>query len=201
LKKVHIEGGRAFIQSFTRGLLEFLAEKAGIEIVPEEQAEALWFSCCDPDDIKDLERIRQRARGRPVIMGGVESYNGVPYLAWVDAVVVGEGLEFIRAWGRDPSEALALPCVLTRDRLKAGTSIYPSYEVPYREGCLVKMPSKGNLFYYLAGRGCKRKCKFCHPTEPTLPRFSEEIDGPVCLEGRLSTVFARGSPDSREAAN
>jgi hypothetical protein len=131
--KIFLDGGRAFHELYTKGLLESLCELYGVTQVPEEQAEALFFSCCDPDDIKWLERLRLRAGGRPIIMGGFEGYFGVPYLAWADAVVVGEGLEFFRVWGRDPEAALALPCVLTKEKLRNKTTVRKSVARKRRE--------------------------------------------------------------------
>jgi hypothetical protein len=141
---------------YTAATLRHLCKRHGVEIVCEADADALWVSVCDPDDLPVLQRAREIAAGRPVVMGGFESYCGVPYLAWADAVVVGEGFEFIEAWGDDPGKAMELPCVLTRD---SGGAI-PSYRVDWADVPLVKMPG-GNRYYYLSGKGCKGKCKFC----------------------------------------
>lgn len=141
---------------YTAATLRHLCARHGVQIVGEAVADALWVSVCDPDDLPVLQRARAIARGRPVVMGGFEGYCGVPYLAWADAVVVGEGFEFIEAWGRNPDDALRLPCVLTRARGEAKAS----YRIDWADVPLVRMPG-GKRYYFLSGKGCKGKCKFC----------------------------------------
>lgn len=141
---------------YTIGTLKHLCRQHGVDLVEEHEADAIWVSVCDPDDLPVLQRARSVARGRPVIMGGFDSYCGVPYLAWADAVVVGEGFEFIEAWGRDPSQAMTLPCVLTRE----STSVVPSYRIDWSNVPLVRLAG-GRRVSYMTGRGCKGKCKFC----------------------------------------
>lgn len=150
-------GGPGFGNLYTRACLESYCRHAGVHITDDiDVASAIWVSMCDPDDLPTLIEARRLANGRPVIMGGFESYFGMPYLAWADAVVVGEGWEFIQAWGGDPSEALDLPCVLTR----GARTVRPSYTIPWSRLPLLKVP--GNERYYmLGGKGCKGKCKFC----------------------------------------
>lgn len=146
---------------YTLATIRTLCKSAGVREVAEPEAEALWVSLCDPDDIGILWQARKLAKGRPVIMGGFEAWYGVPYLAWADAIVVGEGQEFIDAWGRCGADAaLSLPCVLTMDRYKQGDPVIPSYQVPYSSVPLLRLPGK-ERYYYLAGRGCKGKCSFC----------------------------------------
>ncbi len=154
--KVSLSTGPGGANLYTRACIGVLCGKAGIDVVDEQGADALWVSVCDPDDLPALQHARSVARGRPVIMGGFEGYCGEPYLAWADAVVVGEGKEFIEAWGRSLEEALSLPCVLTANT----PVVYPSYAVPWREAPLLKVPGKAR-YYYLAGRGCAGKCRFC----------------------------------------
>ncbi len=141
---------------YTLATLKHLCRQHNIPVVDERKADALWVSMCDPCDLPALKKARDRAGHRPVIMGGFESYFGNPYLAWADAVVVGEGLEFIQAWSRDANEAMSMPCVLqSPDQV-----VIPSYRVPYSKVPLLKVPGN-ERYYYLAGRGCKRKCRFC----------------------------------------
>jgi radical SAM superfamily enzyme YgiQ (UPF0313 family) len=165
---------------YTHGALRAIMRHYGVEEAPIETADAVWFSCCDPDNIVDLVRIRKIAGERPLIMGGFEGYAGVPYLAWADAVVVGEGATFIREWGRNPKEAINLPCVLTMDNLENGEIVKPDYEVPYSLMPIVRLPG-GNRFYYLSGRGCRGKCRFCM-TSWTQPYTN-------CPEKRIMSVI------------
>jgi hypothetical protein len=122
----------------------------------------------------------------------------VPYLAWADAVVVGEGFEFIEAWGRSPDSALALPCVLTRQSVE----VRPSYRIDWRDVPLVRMPG-GNRYYYLAGKGCKGKCKFCLTsyTQPHATCPAGMVDGAVkAAKGRRGSINLV-SNDSDQQAN
>jgi hypothetical protein len=154
--KVSISGGTGFSSVYTNATLMELCRRAGVAVVDEADADSLWVSLCDPDDLPVLQAAKRVAKGRPVIMGGFEGYFGEPYLAWANAVVVGEGWEFIRAWAKSPDEAMELPSVLSNN----GRDVFPSYDVPWRYHPLVRNPG-GNRYYYLAGRGCKGKCRFC----------------------------------------
>jgi hypothetical protein len=89
-------------------------------------------------------------------MGGVEGFCGEAYLAWADAVVVGEGFEFLRALGRDGlAAALDLPCVMMAGKL-APT---PSEIIDWPLFPLMHNTKRG--WYYMAQRGCRGKCSFC----------------------------------------
>lgn len=153
---VHLISPPAYTGLYTTRLIRHWIAQAGISEVELGDADAIWVSICDPRDLPVLMQARARAQGRPVIMGGFEGYCGNPYLAWANAVVVGEGWEFIQAWGRDVDEAMTLPCVLTH----AGQSVAPSYVLPWTE-CPVIRFSGGRRAYLLAGRGCANKCSFC----------------------------------------
>ncbi len=139
-------------------MLRRLCALAGLEVVPEAEAGALWVSLCDPSDLPVLVSARAQAAGRPVVMGGFEGYFGLPYLAWADMVCVGEGAEFVAAWGRGgPEAAAALPCTL----VTAGErTVVPSYAVPYPQAPLLRLPGR-ERYYYLAARGCRGRCAFC----------------------------------------
>lgn len=168
---------------YTAGALEQMCRDAGVDMAPSaSDADALWVSMCDPDDLPALIAARKAAAGRPVIMGGFEAFFGEPYLAWADHVVVGEGWDFIEAWGRDPREALSLPCVLTRER-----SATANYHVAYEHMPLVRVPGGARgRYYYLAGRGCHNKCRFC-ATAWCMPHTSNPR-----AAWALSTVAGRG---------
>jgi hypothetical protein len=165
---------------YTSGALRAMMRHYGVEEASLETADAIWFSCCDPDGVADLVKVRKVAGERPLIMGGFEGYAGVPYLAWADAVVVGEGTAFIRAGGTDPRAAMELPCVLTMERFENGETIEPCCEVPYSIMPIVKVLGR-NRFYYLSGRGCRGKCRFCM-TSWTQPNTN-------CPEAKILTVL------------
>jgi len=155
--KVHLLDGAKIKASYVLSVLRTLCDEAGVEVVDTpEEADALWVSMYDQNSLPVLKKAREMAGDRLVIMGGFEAWCAPPYLAWADAAVVGEGWEFIEAWGRDPAEALALPCVCKKD----STEILPSYVVPWERFPLTKMPP-GHHYYFMGGRGCRNKCKFC----------------------------------------
>jgi hypothetical protein len=178
--KVYLATSHTATNMYTAATLRHMAALAGVQMaaVPQD-AEAVWVSVCDPDDLPVLVEARRVAGSRPVVMGGFEAFFGVPYLAWADYVVVGEGWTFIEAWGRKPADALALPCVLTRER-----SATANYAVAYDRMPLVRLPSSSaasGRFYYLAGRGCGRKCAFC-ATSWCMPHTSNgRVGAVVCM--------------------
>lgn len=180
---VALMGGVGFSTLYTAAMLRSMMREAGVAEATPDDAQALWVSVCDPDDLPVLRRAREIARGRPVIMGGFEGYFSASYLAWADAVVVGEGWEFIRAWARDGDGALALDCVATRAR----PSARPSYSIPWQLAPLVRVPGR-ERYYYLAGRGCKGRCSFC-ATAAVQP-YANAPQGLV--NGAVRFVEARG---------
>lgn len=180
---VCILGPEYFGSGYTAAMLRVLCEDAGVVVVKTpEEAGALWVSVNDPDSLNVLKRARRIARGRPVIMGGHEGYNGVPYLAWADMVVAGEATDFIYAWGEGGADsASGLDCVLTRDKWERGETFHPCYEVPYASAPLVRIGGKQRIYYYLAGRGCPTKCKFCSTswTQPASQAPNGSVRGAI----------------------
>lgn len=182
--KIYLKTSKSGDAFYTASTIRHLCSLYGVTIVEEaEEADAVWVSICDPDDLPLLVSAKEEADGRPVVMGGFESYCGVPYLAWADYVVVGEGFEFVREWGNDPSKALRLPCVLTRK----SKAVEPSYFVDWANIPLVRLPG-GHRYYWLSGKGCKYKCKFC------LTSWSQPHQ--VCPAGyvRAALRVAQGKP-------
>jgi radical SAM superfamily enzyme YgiQ (UPF0313 family) len=166
---------------YTDGLFSHLCKKYGVKRVPASKADAFWVSVCDPDDLPLLIKVRRMAGRRPVIMGGFEGYFPAGYLAWADYVVAGEGFEFVEAWADSPQKALSLPCVMSRDL----NEVVPSYRLDWNDCPLVR-PPQSHRYYFLAGRGCKYKCKFCatswtcpHQVVPevALDRIRQQLGG------------------------
>jgi len=160
MKTVALLADKTAMGMYTEAALRHIMRIYGVRETTPETADVIWFSCSDPDDLPSLRAAREIAGERPLIMGGFEAYCGVPYLAWADAVVVGECSNFMRTWGRSPLEAVSLPNVLTMDKYERGEPVYPDYEVLYGKMPIVKVGGK-KRYYFLAGRGCKGKCKFC----------------------------------------
>ena len=142
-----------FGASYTDALLRRLCKLSGVDIVDENIAEMFFISMCDPFDIRLLMNTRKIANGRPIVMGGFESYFATPLMAWADFAVIGEGFDFFNAI-KSGQDWRTLPCILTRE----GTA-RASYNINWNEWPLIKTGPK--KMYYLAGRGCHNKCRFC----------------------------------------
>jgi len=194
---------------YTLATIRHLCSIFGVAEAGADEADVLWVSISDPDDIKVLWDARKIANGRPVIMGGFEAWFGVPYLAWADAVVVGEGVEFIRTWGEQGMDAaLDLPCVLTMDRYKRGIEVLPSYDVGYLDMPIVKVGGKVR-YYFLAGRSAWRTALHrCTPEEalelPPEPKDTNVEESfrnfRAGLDGRGLGFLLDGSRKLNEAA-
>jgi len=155
--KIKLIGGDGFGNLYTGAVLQKFITDAGMELVDHaDEADYIFASLCDPDDLDVAKKAHELAKGKPVIMGGFESYFCIPYFAWVDHVVVGEGYDFIKKFGQDPEEALDMDCVMS----SPDDVVYPSYNVPFNKYPLLKVPGR-NRFYFLTGKGCRGNCKFC----------------------------------------
>ena len=150
--KLYIDNGR-FCAGYTETLLRGLLSAACCELVEDVRfADLLLVSMCDPVDLHLLVEARRECTGQSVVMGGFEGFFGEPYLAWADAVVVGEGFEFFDSLKKKGWDEL--PCVLMDDR----TAI-ASYKMEWEKLPLVRTGMR--KAYFLAGRGCHNKCTFC----------------------------------------
>ena len=145
------------LSKYTEATLRAACGAYGVALTEDDDAADMFLvSCNDPDSLPMVRRVAKTAKGRPVIMGGVEGFCGEAYLAWADAVIVGEGFEFLRVLGRDGlAGALGLPCVMRKDRLDPT----PSAEMDWPLFPLMHNTKRG--WYYMAQRGCKGKCAFC----------------------------------------
>ncbi len=92
---------------YTANTIKHFLSVNGIPEVSEEEAEYIFVSICDPDDLPLLVSARKKNPDKIIVMGGFEGYSGEPYLAWADYVVVGEAwrVAFRRA---TPIQALKL---------------------------------------------------------------------------------------------
>jgi len=155
--KVFLTSHSKSINLYSMSALRHLCNKFGVNLVDcVKDADFIWVSICDVDDLNVLIKLREQNPEKPIVMGGFESYFAIPYFAWVDYVVVGEGYDFIKAWGEDYNKALNLDCVMKSENDK----VTPSYNIVFKDFPLVKLTGR-NRFYYLSAKGCKRKCKFC----------------------------------------
>jgi hypothetical protein len=146
---------------YSAAWLRSTASRNGIETTSDaDAATAFWVNVSDVEDLANLRNIWRGAKGRPVITGGLECATGNgATLAWADACVVGEGQEFIEAWGRGGlDEALRLPCVTPRD--DPDKAVVPSTVLDF--GCCPLMQATRSCWYILAARGCPQHCGFCY---------------------------------------
>jgi radical SAM superfamily enzyme YgiQ (UPF0313 family) len=141
---------------YTAATIRYYSKLAGLIEVQPCDADYIFISICDPDDLPLLVKTRSNYPDAIIIMGGFESYFGNPYLAWADYIVCGEGYDFIIDFGVDPKKALERPEVLSSKK----QNVIPNYNSQYECVPLVRLPG-GNRYYYLASRGCNKKCKFC----------------------------------------
>jgi len=121
------------------------------------------LSLQDVADVPFLHSTREaisRLRRRPLLVcGGLQAWTGNgAALAYADAVVVGEGSEWIRtACEQGLDAACSLPCVVTRS--DPWRQVTPSRELDLVAAPVVQVNACG--WYALAGRGCHNKCAFC----------------------------------------
>jgi len=93
----------------------------------------------------------------PLLIGGPETYIGDPLLAWADHLCIGEGYRLLSTLAQRGISAIAdAPNVLSRG---SSTTISPDYTIPWKE--IPAIQTAPRAYYYLHGRGCHRKCKFC----------------------------------------
>lgn len=143
------------INLYLANTLKLWIADAGMELVDPADADYLFFSMCDPDDLPALRKLRKENPGKPIIAGGFEMYFANPYFAWIDHAVVGEGWRFIDLFGRDPDAALALPNVMN----KYDDVVEPDYYMAWDKFPVAHLPV--DRYYFLAGKGCYGKCTFC----------------------------------------
>jgi hypothetical protein len=145
---------------YTSAWLRHTAARYGVPIADcPEEASVFWVTVSDVEDLANLRRISAQAKGRPVVAGGLECATGNgAVLAWADIVVVGEGEEFIRAWGDGGLDAAAtLPCVVSKT--DPWREIVPSTFIDLAASPVVQATK--SCWYMLAARGCPQHCNFC----------------------------------------
>jgi len=155
-------------ENFTSKLLKWWFVKHGGEIVDsiEESPDIILASACSPREASILQSGRKLASKAhiPFLMGGAEAYCGATYLAWADYICIGEGYNVIRELATSGLDALGMDNILSIHDPDA--EIEPDYYIPWGQLPVIQTTEKG--CYYLAGRGCRNKCKFCY-TSWTLP--------------------------------
>jgi hypothetical protein len=145
---------------YTSAWLREAARRHGVPLAAEQDdATAFWVTVSDVEDLANLRRVKAIAKGRPVVVGGLEATTGNgAVMAFADIVVAGEGEEFVAAWGAGGLDAAsALSCVATKaDPWRA---VVPSTLVDFSTAPVVQATK--SCWYMLAARGCPQHCNFC----------------------------------------
>ncbi len=150
-------------KEFTSKLLKWWLVRHGATLVAADDApDLICVSFCSPREVNLLASARKVADSSrvPLLAGGCETYTGATYLAWADYLCVGEGYELLRsvANSTDPVAVLEGSRQVLR-RTNPNAEVAPNYEIPWHE--LPPVQTTSAIFYYLHGRGCKNKCRFC----------------------------------------
>lgn len=148
-------------KNFTSKICRWWFEKhGGQNVFAPQDADLIAASICSPRQVGLLAAGRKIADQRriPFLVGGPETYVGGTYLAWADFLCVGEGYGLLASLAQNGLAALRVNSVLCRENPDA--QICPDYRVPWKE--LPAIQTAARAYYYLAGRGCRRKCKFCY---------------------------------------
>jgi len=202
---VSIAGNDAY---YTEQWLAATLRRYGVGVGDDSTADILFVTLSDVEDLKVLRRVRKDACGRPVIAGGLGAApgNGLA-LAWSDAVVLGEGEEFIETLGtRGLDAALSLGCVVTRnDPFKAAC---PSTRLDFNTAPVVQVTK--HCWYALAARGCPNHCNFCmtswatkhqRATDARLQAVSREVlKRDTRAQVTYITNYSQGLPSKRRGA-
>ncbi len=178
-------------REFTSKLLKWWFVRHGGIITGPEDADLVCVSFCSPREVDVLKSARVVAskHGLRVLAGGCEAYTGSTYLAWADYLCVGEGYELLKelASASDPMSILDdYGNVLG----SADGLVTPDYHIPWGE--LPSVQTAQYAFYYLAGRGCRKKCKFCmtswtQPHQTIPPALLDQAGNQVT--GRTKLVY------------
>lgn len=128
--------------------------KHGHEVVPEidSSVDAVMFSICDVVEFRDLIKMRERAKGKPLVVGGSFAFNFWAAKTYCDIVWVGEVFEMAEC--RSISELEESPHSYTGNDLPIVAQRIDWADVPIAQIAPHKC-------YYWGGVGCSNKCKFC----------------------------------------
>lgn len=137
-------------------LLKKVAENRGFKWVEPAEADLIMCSVCDVDDLSKLKKARKIAGEKPLIMGGLETFSGEPWLAWADYLWVGEAWDFFDTLADEGWEAVKKHrSMFSKEKREAKAS----QRVNWQEVPLVKTGKA--VYHFLAGRGCSNRCSFC----------------------------------------
>lgn len=148
------------VNEFTVKLLEYWFRVNGGENVSDtENPDIVAVSICSSREITTLVSAKKKADslGVPLLVGGSESYIGATLLAWADYLCVGEGYGLVKDLAKNGFDALKRGNVLCRDDMFR--EVNPDYEIPWLKLPAIQTAEKS--YYFLHGRGCHKKCKFC----------------------------------------
>lgn len=127
---------------------------AGHEVVHDmDGVDAVLFSMCDVMEYRDLMKMRKRAEGKFLIVGGAYAYNFWSAILYCDAVWVGEVY--------DMADCKTLDEILDSPHCYTGGDVLPvaSQRIDWAAVPLAQIDNR--RCYYWGGTGCKNHCHFC----------------------------------------
>lgn len=127
---------------------------AGHEIVEDMSGcDAVLFSMCDAMEFRDLMRMRKRAKGKTLIVGGSYAFNFWSAKLYCDGVWVGEVY--------DMADCKTVDEILASEHCYTGGEELPIASQRIEWGKVPIAQIAKNKAYYWGGTGCKNHCRFC----------------------------------------
>jgi len=158
--KIYFHASTAQRAQYTHKILRyFFSRYGGTVLDTPDGADLIGASICSVRELSAVIAARKIATMHhvPLLIGGPETYIGDPLLAWADHLCIGEGYRLLSTLAQRGISAIAdAPNVLSRG---SSTTISPDYTIPWKE--IPAIQTAPRAYYYLHGRGCHRKCKFC----------------------------------------
>ena len=131
--------------------------RRGARVVPSADADVICATCVDPRQWTVIKSLRNAYPGKRIVAGGAGALSPYSLGLWADAVCVGNGERFLNTLisdGYDAASALPESWVDGETRSVEVASGFPWRCPPIQ--------SEDGAYRVWCGRGCKRKCTFCH---------------------------------------
>lgn len=143
---------------YTFGLLRTIITHHGHELVDTPaDADMVLVSLCDVTCLYELEKIRRQHPKAKIVVGGHFGYYFKACAIFADYVCVGQGFDFFAC--QTEEEIRALPCVYYPGKDTKATPIVANQHIDWPLCPVIQTSTKA--FFYMAGVGCKNKCRFC----------------------------------------
>ena len=171
---------------------------AGHEIVNDmDECDAVLFSMCDAMEYRDLMRMRDRSKGKVLIVGGSYAFNFWSAKLYCDGVWVGEVYEMADCETVDDILS-SVHCYTGGDELPTSSIRIDWAKVPIAQIA----PGKA---YYWGGTGCKNHCRFCFTswTHPHIVNSQGRIQKArqVCKRKKIHLMISSNEYDNDPGAS